>query len=242
MRGNDAYRVPPFTTYDEWIRYLVWNMKNDSDNVVVIDGPEGSGKSTLAQKIAKTIEELNGKKYDPEVQTVFTFKEFQGVWDPELKRRVFVFDEAMNLFFSREAMHNSQKQMVKLFAQIRQCNHTLILCIPNFHWIDKYLRESRVQYRLYVYKKNGWERGYAGLQWRVWIPSAIDSWMEELNWEIRFDPFLETDATWRAYLSRKRSSFSEGFSAVPFPPEKPVPGRRVDSDQESEDSFLMPSD
>lgn len=222
MYYTEAYRVPPFTTYDEWISYLLWQMRNDSDNVIVIDGPEGAGKSTVAQRLAKKIEKANGNTYDPEVQTIFTIQDFEAVWNPEMKRRVFVFDEGMNLFFSREAMTGNNKKMIKLFAQIRQCNHTLIICLPNFFWIDKYLRESRVHFRLYTYKRGGWERGYAGLQWRVWIPSAIESWMEELHWILTFSPFPETDVTWQAYLGRKRSAFQTGFAGVPVPPEKPI--------------------
>lgn len=220
MYHGEAYRVPPFTTYEEWIQYLIWQMNHDSDNVIVFDGPEGSGKSTAAQRLAKRIEEANGNVYDPEVQTIFTFEDFEAVWDPNMRKRVFVFDEGMNMFFSREAMQGNQKKIIKLFSQIRQCNHTLIICLPNFHWIDKYLRESRVHFRLYTYKRGGWERGYAGLQWRVWIPSAIESWMEDLHWILTFEPFPENDVFWLAYLRRKHDAFQHGFAAVPIPPMK----------------------
>ena len=114
-------------------------VKNDLDFLLVITGRERIGKSTLALQIASIV--------DPD------FKVDQIVFDiPTLYKKVYelnkgqvvIIDEGATAFFAREAMATDVREGVKLLTVMGERNLFVILCVPNFFIVDKYIRQNRV--------------------------------------------------------------------------------------------------
>ncbi|HIQ49974.1 MAG TPA: hypothetical protein EYH56_02135 [Nanoarchaeota archaeon] len=121
----------------------------DSDWVFANTGEEGSGKSMLSLYIAKKIE----KKLNLRETVAFTMKEYLELVKKHRENpgKVLIFDEAVSSFFSRESMGKFNRVITKLFIINRSMNHIHILNIPNFYYLDVYLREHRIKTLLFSY-------------------------------------------------------------------------------------------
>lgn len=111
---------------------------------IVISGGEGSGKSTLGLLISFI---LNPKKFNIKKQMAWTLVDFIKLsqkyrHDPY---KVVFFDEAVRLCFSREFMQKANIILVKLFISNRSFQHFYLINIPNFFYLEKYLREWRIK-------------------------------------------------------------------------------------------------
>lgn len=113
--------------------------EEDMDYVLVVTGRERIGKSTLALQIAKMM--------DPKFQVdqmVFDIPQlYNKVYQLE-KGQAVVIDEGATSFFSRESMRDDNIEGVKLLTVMGERNLFVILCVPSFFIIDKYIREHRV--------------------------------------------------------------------------------------------------
>lgn len=111
----------------------------DRDHFVLIVGKEGLGKSTFAIQI--------GSWVDPEFSNdniAFTPQDYVAKLKHAKKGSIIVLDEGGVATFSREALTQSNINMVKLFMLQRQMNVSVIACCPSFWDIDTYLRRHRI--------------------------------------------------------------------------------------------------
>jgi len=128
--------------------------KNDEDYVMVIDGNEGVGKSTLAFQIARAVDSdfcLDRIVFSPE-----TFRD--AVMNAK-KGQAIVFDEAITGFSSRGAMSRINKMLTALMMQMRQKNLFVIIVIPTFFLLDKYVALWRAKVLIHCFKSKG-KRGF----------------------------------------------------------------------------------
>ncbi len=128
--------------------------KRDKDAVIAIDGLEGSGKSTLAFQIAKYIDHsfnINRIVFDPEGFRDAIFKATKG--------QAIVFDEAFTGFSSRASLSAVNRALVSLMMQMRQKNLIVIIVLPTFFLLDKYVALFRTKFLIHVYENKG-VRGY----------------------------------------------------------------------------------
>lgn len=133
---------------------IITMRKKDWDVVLVIDGLERSGKSVLAQQIAKYLDrELTID------QITFTPQEFRTQIEKSKKGRAIVLDEAITGLFSRQAMHSTNVELVKCFAQCGQKNLVLIVVLPSFFILDSYIAIHRSRALLHIYTRD-LDRGY----------------------------------------------------------------------------------
>jgi hypothetical protein len=126
----------------------------DWDMVFVIDGTEGSGKSVLAQQIAKY--------FDPSFcldRIVFRAKNFKDEVIKAEKNQAVVWDEALSGLSSRGAMSTVNKTIVDLLAEIRQKNLFLIIVLPTFFDLDKYVALWRSRFLIHVHHDK-FKRGF----------------------------------------------------------------------------------
>lgn len=114
-------------------------VEQDLDFLLVITGRERIGKSSLALHIAEQV--------DPNFtvdQVVFdTQAMYEQVYSLE-PGSVVIIDEGATAFFSRDAMSTDVKDGIKLLTVMGERNLFVILCVPSFFIIDKYIREHRV--------------------------------------------------------------------------------------------------
>lgn len=200
--------MAPFSSMKTLVAYLKNNMANDNDNVLVIEGDEGRGKSNCGLWITRLLDPT----FDPQHSTIFNHEQ----WTTAIKRfhqskhPVFMFDEGGNLAFNRDWNTSENKSLTKILMQARILNSTMIFCIPDHRWLDKYLREHRTKILIRMER-----RGTASVHWRA------------KNWftgEVRYEgvfrrtniPNLKTalPAIWNRYDFNKRHSVHSEISKL----------------------------
>ena len=128
-------------------------IRQDWDMVFVIDGAEGAGKSVLAQQIAYYC--------DPDFNInniVFRPHEFKEAILESKKYQAVVYDEAFGGLASRRAMSATNVAIVDMLTEIRQKNLFVIIVLPTFFDLDKYVALWRSRILIHVYADN-FERG-----------------------------------------------------------------------------------
>jgi len=128
--------------------------KRDKDCFIALDGNEGSGKSTLALQI--------GKFVDPTLdlsRVVFDAETFRAAILKAKKGQCVIFDEAFTGLSSRASLSGVNRTLVSLMMQIRQKNLFVIMVLPTFFLIDKYVALFRSRALIHVYECSG-RRGY----------------------------------------------------------------------------------
>lgn len=128
--------------------------KKDKDVVIAIDGAEGSGKSTLALQLAKYVD--NSFALD---RVVFNAERFKEVIFKAKKGQAIVFDEAFTGLSSRSSLSGINRALVSLMMQMRQKNLFVIIVLPTFFLLDKYVALFRTTALIHVYETGG-RRGY----------------------------------------------------------------------------------
>jgi hypothetical protein len=128
--------------------------KTNHDYVMVIDGREGSGKSTLAFQIGKYVDpslDLSRIAFNPEQfrETIFKAKKNQCV----------IYDEAITGFSSRASLSGVNRVLISLMMQMRQKNLFVIIVLPTYFLLDKYVALFRARVLIHVYESYG-KRGY----------------------------------------------------------------------------------
>jgi hypothetical protein len=126
----------------------------DKDCVLALDGKEGAGKSTLALQI--------GKYVDPSLdltRVVFNAEDFRTAILKAKKGQCVIFDEAFTGLSSRAALSGINRALVSLMMQMRQNNLFVIIVLPTFFLLDKYVALFRTRALIHVYENHG-VRGY----------------------------------------------------------------------------------
>lgn len=128
--------------------------KNDKDCFIAVDGSEGAGKSTLALQI--------GKYVDPTLnldRVCFDSEDFRKKVLHAKKGQAVVFDEAFVGLSSRASLSKVNTALVSMMMQARQKNLFVIIVLPTFFLLDKYVAIWRTRSLIHVYESGG-RRGY----------------------------------------------------------------------------------
>ena len=129
-------------------------LEKDEDCVIAIDGLEGCGKSTLAFQIGKYIDPtLNLKR------VVFNAEEFRNAVLNAKRGQCVIFDEAFTGFSSRSSLSGVNRTLVSLMMQMRQKNLFVIVVLPTFFLLDKYVALWRTKFLIHCYKNKS-VKGY----------------------------------------------------------------------------------
>ena len=154
----------------------------DMDRVIPVDGTEGSGKSVFAQQLAILL--------DPTFnidRMCMTSEEFITAVTSAKKGQAIVFDEAFTGLSSRSSLSGINKLIVSMMMEMRQKNLFVIIVLPTFFLLDKYVAifRSRELFNIYMYKG---KRGF----WRV-FNSHKKKYLylrgkKELNYDIKIKP------------------------------------------------------
>ncbi len=130
-------------------------LDKDWDRLYIIDGSEGSGKSLLGLQL--------GAFLDPNFnldQVVFSGTEFAKAIVKSTKGQCIIFDEAFNGLSSSGAMSKMNKFIVRQLQECRQKNLFIIIILPTFFMLQKYVGIFRSQALFHVYALKNGNRGY----------------------------------------------------------------------------------
>lgn len=136
------------------LAHLKKDLKKDNDFFIIVDGREGSGKSTLACQVAKDFD----PSFDADRMTLSPEEFTKAVIKAE-KYQAVVFDEGYSGLYSRQAMTQVNTMLIKMIAEIRQKNLVVIIVMPSFFDLERYIAIHRSVCLLHVYKKK-MKRGY----------------------------------------------------------------------------------
>lgn len=132
-------------------RHVIKNLKKkDKDWVIVVDGEEGVGKSVFAMQL--------GKYIDPSLcleRVCFNAEEFKNAIIKAQPQQCVIFDEAFTGLASRTALSEINHLLVSLMMQMRQKNLAVIVVLPTFFLLDKYVALWRARGLFHVYEKSG---------------------------------------------------------------------------------------
>lgn len=131
------------------------------DTVFIISGMEGMGKSNLALIMQDYYWELTKQSPDIECIALDQQQFINAIQHSPKDIGCIVFDEAGDGLLSRDAMGETNKDMVKMFMVIRAKGLFTILVLPSFWYLDKYFREHRVKGLFHVYSRGKyafWDR------------------------------------------------------------------------------------
>lgn len=130
--------------------------KKDRDYVLAIDGDEGSGKSVIGMQVGFFLDPtltldrvcMNGNEL---IRAVSNAKKGQCI----------IYDEAYSGLSSRGALSEINHLIVSMMTEMRQKNLFIIIVLPTFFMLDKYVSLWRSRSLIHVYMKNGRRGNYA---------------------------------------------------------------------------------
>ena len=140
----------PNDAFFEFIEFLVDNIKDKWDNVILISGREGVGKSTfmfwgcfLFHLIYAKKNPSYKKEFTLEKNLTYTASEFnQKIKD--LNHEALGMDEGTRAFYKRNSQNSAVKESVALLTQSRFKYLTYFICSPRMSDTDEYLRSWRI--------------------------------------------------------------------------------------------------
>jgi len=124
--------------------------KKDKDGVYIVDGEEGSGKSVLAMQLGRVLDE----NFCIE-RVCFTPEEFTKAIIRSKKGQCVIYDEAFTGLSSRGSLSEVNKLLVSLMMEMRQKNLFVIIVMPTFFLLDKYVAIWRARGLFHVYTQKG---------------------------------------------------------------------------------------
>ena len=128
--------------------------KKDFDAVFLVDGGEGTGKSVFAMQLGKAI--------DPSLcleRVCFTPSEFIKCIQTAEKGQVIIYDEAYTGLASRQSLSEVNKLIVSMMMEMRAKNLVVIIVLPTFFMLDRYVAIFRSRGLFHIYTNKG-RRGY----------------------------------------------------------------------------------
>lgn len=152
------------------------NVREDYDNVVIVDGGEGSGKSNLMYQLLR--------RYDPNFDVKKGYTYDADAFKKKIREggdigRTFWMDEGSIIANNRDWNSNQNKGFIKTLETCRSRHYTLGICIPSFERLDVYIREHRVRYLIHCepmdFSEGGFrQRGYCEVRKKNDITGALE--------------------------------------------------------------------
>ena len=129
--------------------------KKDEDYVLVIDGDERAGKSVFGMQLARYI--------DPSFsldKVCFTPDEFRkAILNAKEKDECIIFDEAYRGLAAKGALTEVNRILVSLMMEMGQKNLFIIIILPTFYLLEKYVALWRARGLFHVFRSKG-RKGY----------------------------------------------------------------------------------
>lgn len=134
--------------FDVFINILAKRIKNNQQNVVVIEGPTGSGKSTLGLLICLALSKKLKTNFQLSKDYIYSMDDlWNKLQDPNMCPINFI-DEASLVVNSKRSQTKESIDIVNIFNTMRSLGLTTILCTPSIMQIDKGIRLVHTDYMI----------------------------------------------------------------------------------------------
>jgi hypothetical protein len=133
-------------------------LKNDKDNVFLIDGGEGTGKSKFGDILGAHAAKYLGCDYDLD-SVCLSPDEFRNRIQYCPNGSVVIYDEAHRGMGSKRALSEINTILVDLMMEMRQKNLYVIIIMPTFFLLEKYAALFRSRGLFHVYERKR-QRGF----------------------------------------------------------------------------------
>lgn len=156
--------------HNQITKYVIPDVKKkDFDYVLVVDGEERVGKSVFAQQLAKVL--------DPDLSLdhiCFTPNEFRKAVTTAKRHSAIIFDEAFTGLSSRSSLSEVNNLLVSLMMEMGQRNLFIIIVMPTYFMLEKYVVFHRTRGLFHVDMQDG-RRGF----WKYYNRWAIKRMYEK---------------------------------------------------------------
>ena len=133
-------------------------LKNDKDNVFLIDGNEGTGKSKFGDILGAHAALYLGCDYDID-SVCLSPEEFRNRIQDCPNRSVVLYDEAHRGMGSARALSEINNILKDLMMEMRQKNLFVLIILPSIFFLDKYAALFRSKGLFHVYERKR-KRGF----------------------------------------------------------------------------------
>jgi hypothetical protein len=114
-------------------------LQKNNDHFIITCGLEGAGKSTLSLQIAAAIDPNFSLK-----NIAYSSLDFYRLVENLSRGSVIVIDEAHRLLAADMSTTRAQHDLILLLQEMRQAGLCVIMNLPYFRGLSKYLREHRI--------------------------------------------------------------------------------------------------
>ena len=185
----DGYLIQQLETF-------IYNMRNDWDTVILIsgNGMVRVGKSVIAQQIASYLGERLNTPFGIN-NIVFTGEELRDQAVKSPPNSVFVYDEARGELDTKKVMEKMTKKLIDFFNECGYLNHAVIVVLPDFFDLPKFIACSRSTCLVNVYARRE----------RVSLRTPIHEVTEVTRYDRGFFQFFDRPSKKKLYILGKKN-------------------------------------
>lgn len=139
--------------YDDLIRRLVWRIKNDMQNVIIVDGETGSGKSAFALNLCLDLAKALGVGFDLSEDYIYDLGDLWRKLSKEGANPINLLDEGTVTIASSNAQQKQDRQFATLLDTMRSKHWTTIVCTPSYRRVNSVLRKVHAEFKCRCYSE-----------------------------------------------------------------------------------------
>lgn len=140
--------------YIKYLEGLSKRTEKNMDAIIAVCGERGMGKSSFAIESGVILRQFGvGFDFSDIYFGEKSLKDAVGRISTS-KRRAYVFDEIIDLAYSRNAMTTMNRNIARFFTKVRKMNNIIFLCIPRIRTLDPALRNDVVHFWNEVFWKS----------------------------------------------------------------------------------------
>lgn len=135
--------------YDIFIKNLAKRIKDNQQNVVMVEGNTGAGKSTLTILMCRDLAKRLKVPFSLEKDYIYSVEDLlKKINDPDASP-INLIDEAVLVVNAKRSQTSENIDIVNLFNTMRSLGWTTFLVGPSVYQIDKTLRQVHIDYLIH---------------------------------------------------------------------------------------------
>ena len=151
--------------YDDLIKRLAKRIRNDMQNVIMVEGETGSGKSAFALNLCLDLARELRTGFDLEHDYIYSPNDLWKKLENPDANPINLLDEGTVTIASNNAMQKSDRNIQVLFDTMRSRHWTTVICAPNSQYVNKAIRTVHAEFKIRCTAENkpliqGYGRGF----------------------------------------------------------------------------------